>query len=102
MSKGVKIALVVVIVIIVLVILGYVMAKYTTVGVSSRINRLHDQIETRYVELNEIYEGDEAKAMLETELNDNRLVESAEFDEDLLVICYVNGECEDYYVGVED
>lgn len=102
MSKGVKIALIVLIVVVALLILGYLLAKYTTMGMSWRVNRLHDQIETRYVELNDLYETEEAKTMLEAELDENRLVESAAFEEDLLVICYVNGECDDYYVGAED
>ncbi|MFC1617759.1 hypothetical protein ACFL2B_00595 [Patescibacteria group bacterium] len=102
MSKKVKIALIVVIVIVAIIVVGYVLAKYTTVGMSMRIDRLHDQIENRYTQLLEIYEENDARAFLELELSNNRLLESAEFDGDSLVLCYVDGECEDYYVGVED
>jgi|GEM_PF-4766682 len=102
MSRGMKIALIVIIVIVALAILGYLLAKYTTIGMSYRVDRLHDQIESRYVELNDIYEADEAKELLEAELNDNRLIQSAAFEEDMLVIEYTDGTMEDYYVGQED
>ena len=97
-----KIALIVIIVIVALLVIGYLLAKYTTIGMSMRIDRLHDQIETRYVELNEIYEPDEAKSLMEAELNDNRLIETAAFDGDMIVIEYVDGTMEDYFVGEED
>ncbi len=102
MSKGVKIGLIVAIVIVALIVIGFIMAKYTTVGMSWRIDRLHDQIEARYDEHLEIYEETDARAFLELELSENRLLDSAEFDGDRLELCYVTGECEDYYLGIED
>jgi cell division protein FtsL len=102
MSKGAKIAIVIVVVIIVLTIVGWVLVKYTTVGMSYRISRLHEQIEKRYGELKEIYAVEEAKQVLVEELLHNHLVQSARFSGDKLVLCYPDQSCEDYYVGVED
>lgn len=102
MSKGVKIAIIIVVVIVALAILGYLLAKYTTVGMSYRVSRLHGQIETKYTGLIETYDESEAKEQLVTQLNGNRLLDSAEFDGDVLVLEYVDGTVEDYYLGQED
>jgi hypothetical protein len=99
MTKTAKIAVVVLVIIIAAVVVGYLLAKYTTIGMSYRVDRLHKQIEARYDELNERYEPDEAKTTLLAELNDNRLLMSAAWDEDLLILCYVDGMCEDYLLG---
>ena len=100
MKKSAKIAVVVVVIIIVAVVVGYLLAKYTTIGMSYRVDRLQKQIEARYDELSKRYEQDEARATLVAELNENRLLTSAVWEEDLLILCYVDGTCEDYLLGL--
>lgn len=100
MKKAAKIAIVVLVIIIAAVVVGYLLAKYTTIGMSYRVDRLQKQIEARYDELSKRYEPDEAKATLVAELNENRLLVSAVWEEDLLILCYVDGSCEDFLPGL--
>lgn len=102
MSRRIKILILVVIIIAALIVAGYVIVKYTTWGMSYRVQRLHDQITKRYIALQTMYEIDQAKFMLTEELRQNRLVKSAVFSGDKLELCYIDQACEDFYVGVED
>lgn len=102
MTKKVKILIIVLIAVVALGGLGFYVVRYTTWGMSYRVQRLHDQITKRYQELQTMYELDQAKHLLTEELEQNRLVKSAAFRGDKLELCYVDQVCEDFYVGVED
>lgn len=102
MTKKIKTLIIVLVIVAVLVGIGYYAIQYTAWGMPYRVQRLHDQITKRYVELQAMYEIDQAKFLLTEELGQNRLIKSVGWSGDKLELCYIDQVCEDFYVGVED
>ena len=96
MSKGLKITLIIVIILVALGVLGYVLFNYTTLFMSFRINRLHDQIDERYEVLVQNFDEEEALTKLEDELKSNQWIESATVRDKTVVLKYIDGTVEEY------
>ncbi len=76
----------------------FIVGKYTTVGISYRLGRLHKQIEQRFSQLQLNNDLRQAKKILTVELNQNRLIKTAELRGELFYLCYVNDTCLDFEI----